>query len=521
MIFFVDLKKLWKQYGKLVLISTFVVFFIVYWYFLVSEPMNSDWLTTGFLKHQGAYENDSIGRWGRRYAEMLIMKAMNPGLSFFVAASSLTLMAILLIDLYEIKSRWFRAMLGPILAVSPCIIDMMQWIADVLFYTSCICIMVLAGYIISRYDSLSSSCIVVMLLLTSLSIYQGYVGVFLAVVISHLLLSLLRSEENLLAYAIKFTIRCAICSASACIMYFVIWKTNSYIRHSAVSVYAGIDQIGNTRPISEYVKAFIRSYTLYIDYFKTDVLHIGWFWSVLFIISLVCILCRIFYLIRHGNLVSPLLVLILLSVLPLFSNVTCLLAIGYGMEGRTSMQCQLLFAFVIGLLSIYTVPPTISRALHIACIICSCTLIMAYGVRAYSSVRTWDIGTRAMKYQVERALTHALEDPQYKPDMPIVFIGFPSDSVAQELNPLHEYSYNDPYVFWKYKDEVLLGQWRQFVGYYFGVDIGWISDVDYQKVINSDAFSQMREYPSPDAYKVIDGYYIILLDIDSADLKPE
>ncbi len=136
-------------------------------------------------------------------------------------------------------------------------------------------------------------------------------------------------------------------------------------------------------------------------------------------------------------------------------------------------------------------------------------LAMGYGGRAYSTVRTWDIGSRVFKYQVQTALTHVIEDEQYVEGMPIVFMDFPDDDAAQAWNPLREYAYNEPYILWNTSDMVILGDWRVYVMYYFGVDIGQISDVEYDKIRDSEDFNQMSKYPSENAYAIIDGCYVV------------
>ena len=90
---------------------------------------------------------------------------------------------------------------------------------------------------------------------------------------------------------------------------------------------------------------------------------------------------------------------ILFLIIPLASNVMTIIARGYGLEGRTSFQCQLLIPFAAALISKaeWQGRSFFVKGIGMAAIL---PLVMGYGGRAYSTVRTWDIGSRVFKYQV-------------------------------------------------------------------------------------------------------------------------
>ncbi len=96
--------------------------------------------------------------------------------------------------------------------------------------------------------------------------------------------------------------------------------------------------------------------------------------------------------------------------------------------------------------------------------------------------------------------------------MPIVFLGFVDDDPVQAQNPLLKYSYYErAYPFWRDKYEVFY-IWNHYCMYNFGIDIGQITEDQYDAILSSSAYKPMKEYPSSKAYAVIEGCYVILID---------
>ena len=499
--------QIWREYGKRVAVSTSLVYVACYYYYLISEPLNADWLTLGFLKYHGAYWYDQIGRWGRRYAEILTFKINNPLVSLIVCLLCVITVAILLIDLWEIKEPVFRLLIGPALAVSHAVVDSMQYMHDLMFYMPAMLAAVLSAYVIVRHRSVRSNIVGIILLIASLSIYQAYLGVFLFVGVGSLILRLL-SEDGGIQECRRIAARGVVTAILGCAFYYLFWILTKVVRHTPDATYAGIDSVVGKRSVSELMAQVTLAYRLWIGYYKDNILHLNVFWLVLTGAALISLVRICIKRIADGKYLSLVIVGILFIIMPLASNIMTIAARGYGLEGRTSFQCQLLIPFAAALISKaeWRDRMLFVKGIGMAAIL---LLAMGYGGRAYSTIRTWDIGSRVFKYQVQTALTHAIEDERYREGMPIVFMDFPDDDAAQAWNPLREYAYNEPYILWNTSDMVILGDWREYVLYYFGVDIGQISDVEYDKIRASEDFNQMSKYPSENAYAIIDGCYVV------------
>lgn len=94
-------------------------------------------------------------------------------------------------------------------------------------------------------------------------------------------------------------------------------------------------------------------------------------------------------------------------------------------------------------------------------------------------------------------------------------MGFVNDDFVQEKNPLRQYSYFErAYPFWKDRYEVF-SVWPRYCWYNFGIDIGEVTPEQHDKIIASEKFKTMDQYPSNKAYAIIDGCYVILMDRDS------
>ncbi len=58
----------------------------------------------------------------------------------------------------------------------------------------------------------------------------------------------------------------------------------------------------------------------------------------------------------------------------------------------------------------------------------------------------------------------------------------------------------------------MIGSWREYCLLTYGIDIGIITDKEYQKIIDSPDIKQMKDFPSKDSCCVINGCLVIMLD---------
>ena len=500
-------KKQWGGYGKYVLVIMSIVFVSTYFFFLLHEPINADWLTVGLLKYNSSYLTDQLGRWGRRYAEILALKICNPCMSMLMCMTCLFGVAMLLIDMWHIKEMTSRIAIGVAMVVSPAVVDTMQYTHTLLFYMPALFFSVLAAFFVVHGDSYRYVIAASAYLVITLSIYQAYIGVYLFVGVGSLILNFLSNNANI-KKCVYIGLRGIVTAFCGCAAYYVGWMITKVIWHTVGSTYAGIDNIMGKRSIEEVFSQIVLAYRLWIGYFQDSVLYLNYFWIALISTAIIAFAVICVNKIIHREYYSMVIAIVLTLIIPLVSNIMTIVARGYGLEGRTSFQCQLVIPFAVALIDKVRWNKYIFFLRWIE-LFATFLLIVGYEGRAYSTVRTWEIGNRAFKYQVQTAVTHAIEDERYEDGMPIVFMNFPDVSAVQSWNPLREYAYNEPYILWHTSDMVILGNWRKYVLYYFGIDIGEIRDYEYDRIWNDDRFKVMETYPSQDAYEVIDGVYVI------------
>lgn len=503
---------------KRVLLSTSIVYLTAYYYMLLSEPINADWLTLGFLKYHGAYWYDQIGRWGRRYAEALVYKVNNPLISHLVCCLCISASASLIIQMWKIRGNLFKTMIGPILVVSPAIVDTMQYFHDLLFYSFALLTAVLAGYVAVKYRGVISWLLSTMLIVLSLSLYQPYLNSFVFLIVGSVILSLISDKgADHSTEWIHMIKKGASAGVAGCIAYYALWKVIKFLRKTPQAEYAGIDTIDEPRSISLIMSQMKNAYLDFCSFYRRDMtLFISMLWKGIILLAFIAFLLISYRQIRQGKIKRVVMATVIIVVMPALCNPVCIVARSNG-GPRGEFMCQLMAPFTIALISELAnserVHTKILYVLKMVCLLCCMGLFFGMWTRAYSSIRTWDIGNRTTRFETAHALIHAMEDNRYTNGMPIVFMGIADMSFAQEMNPLHEYAYNDPYVIWDNdKDMAILGDWRKYVAYNFGIDIGEITDVEYEEILKSEEFKRMAEYPSDDAYSVIDGKYVILLD---------
>lgn len=240
------------------------------------------------------------------------------------------------------------------------------------------------------------------------------------------------------------------------------------------------------------------------------------FWIILAGVTLVCIVGVIIRLISNKALWKVVIILFLLTVIPPSANFMYLVLPEHGIQLQMTYQMQLLGPLCVAIIMLALSEKHLwNRMIFFISTVCLVGLIVGYSYCAYSSFRTLDIGSRHIKLYIQNAITHAIEDGEYKEGMPIVFLGFVNDDPVQEKNPLREYSYFErAYPFWRDQYEVF-SVWKEYCWYQYGIDIGNITTEQYARIKDSDDIKSMEQYPSYKSYAVIDGCYVILMDRES------
>lgn len=514
-------KERWKAYdGAYVFISMFIVAFAVYIYYLVLEPINSDTYCEGLLTYPVFRSDVSLGRWMTPYCAALTGYIVFPTLylgGYFLCNVLLTLF---LIDVWEIKGRKYRCLTGTIITVTPAIVGQTMYIYEMMTYIICMLCIVLSLYLtIKRKGKLSLS-IAAVLFSVSLGAFQANIGLVIFIILGYLLIWLLKDNNDSFKNFAEITVRSIVYGVAGVSLYWALMMLHLKLYGLDRPTYAGADRIGVVNSFVNAISHIRRPYRLFLSYYTDVNLFGGPLWGILALPALIYIFLAIRQLIHSHKFWKVAMIIIILALLPPGAEVMDIIAPEHGMQLYWTYQMQLFAPLCIGIVCTTSDiqdkwNPVVNKVAVTASYIGLFGLVLTYSLCAYSSFRTLDIGSRHIKLYVKNAVSRAIEDENYQEGMPIVFLGFVNDDPVQEKNPLRKYSYYErAYPFWKDRYEVF-SVWPKYCWYNFGIDIGEVTPEQHDKIIASDKFKTMDQYPSNKAYAIIDGCYVILMDRDS------
>ena len=505
--------------GRVVFISVMTVAAVTFFYYLTGEPKNSDCFNEGLLVYTNGDFDVSLGRWLTPFCMSLSWSIVNPLIHLIVYFLCDAVAAILLIDMWGIKGRILRILTGGIFAVAPAIVGQALYIHEMPTYAASLLLAFVSIFILSEYRGYISFIISSVFFALALGAFQSIIGVVFFVLPGCLFMALLGKDKTIK----DFTLLCGryagfgVCGV---LIYWVVLKV--YLKASGIArpSYAGVDEVGLSSVLSNFGHYIKRPYWIFLSYYRDDPLLGNVFWGLLILTGVSCGIYVLFKVIKDKLTWKLIPGVILILVMPLGANIIDIITPEHGVQLYMTYQMQLLAPFCLGVICMSgeMMPENNEKTRRIVSLvtgICLAGLIWSYCFQAYCSFRTLETGSRYIKYCVQNALSHALEDEAYEEGMPVVFVGFVNDEKAQKMNPLRAYSYYDnAYPFWKERYEVF-SVWRAYCAYYFGVDIGTVGADRYEAVLASDEFSKMTQYPSDGAFAVIDGCYVILMDRES------
>ncbi len=515
------LKNWWENVdAKMVLIATLGTAIVVYFYYLSLEPINSDCLAEGFLEYHNTRWAISLGRWGVPLFASFTGNVILPTLYLLLCVLCVAFSVMLLSDLWKIQGRLIRCLLGSLMIVAPAVVYPMVSIHAFLSCGISGFLSILSVYVLLSSNKLSHFIAASLIMTFALGSYQPYIGVILVTLIGSLILKIFRQDDISFIDLLKTVLRMGVFFVCGLGLYWLSMQLLFKIFDTGLSEYAGVNQIGIINTIINTLHYVKRTYREFIAYYRDTLLAGNLFWYMLFIITLLGIAFLLVKEYKKKKYWKIPVVLMLIFIMPPCANLIDIIVPGHGIQLHMTYQMHMLAPICIAVIDLVIeriefAGKLFRNSISLIVMICFSGLIIGYSMRAYSSFRTVDIGSRYIKYNVGNALSHALEDEAYTEGMPIVFMGFVNDDPVQEKNPLRKYSYYErAYPFWKDKGEVFY-VWPEYCWYYFGIDIGNITEEQYDQIIDSEEFASMEQYPSGKAYKVINDCYVIVIDSGS------
>lgn len=519
--FFERIKKYFNAERKFIFLATFILGVLAHFLLLTNLIFSQDGILNTFHYTAGDYEA-CLGRWGINIFDSL---RNNIGLPFITTLISIILMCftnILLIELFEIKSKFFKILTILSVVVSPslCMTLLYTYTADVYFYG--MFFSVFSVYAMHKLKNKKVGNVLgILSFFIMLSLYQSYMGFTVGLVMMLAIKKLLTTEKSSLE-VIKEVFFAAINLMIAGILYYIVTTILLKIKGLSMAGYKGANQISIKTILASFIPSVKTAYLAFIKYFFADgvVLNRAWKREKLFLyffgIFAISGLILIIKMVRDSNNKKETVLRIFFSgmfvlLLPLGLNIIAIMAPGNEIYYLIATQMLLIFPFAFAILEMLDTKKVFENLLNWAIVIISFIIMFTYFMAVVVTYQTAELSFEQAKTISNRILERMEETPGYRTDMNKLFAGVIDDVNFPKTLDLYNYAVTN-----SLRSSILhgtyMGQeitWRNFFNIYLGIPITFCSDYEYYTIITSDEFNQMEVFPAENSVKIINDVMVV------------
>ncbi len=453
------------------------------------------------------------GRWVG--GDLITTASIIPIVKFALVILALTLISVLICDLFQLKSKKSMILVPLLISTFPSLAMSFSYTFMVEVYIMALFTSILAIYFTVKNKKLLF--ISSILISFSLGYYQSYIGVASALAVIYLIKMCLDKEkvQNIL----KMFLRLLIMGLIGVCLYFVILKIILFINHTELSSYKGANEMG-IPPIKNWPFLLIRTYKHFIAYYlgvmffeKSTykiILHFG-----ILLLSAIILIKKIVKEKIYKEKALLLLLILLFIILPLATNIVDFMAFGTDITILNIYQFCLPFVLVVYILEKNTFNE--SNYLNTFLLI----LLLLFSWHNFIETNRYYLKNEEF-YEYTYALNNRVlmrieETPNYTYDMPVMMVGEFDSSFYKQLNNLTPWDnmvnydqslwgrylgYTDLYYFTEYK--VLT-----FINNQLGVELKSVSPEQREKILNTKEYQELKNWPNNDCIKIINDVLVL------------
>lgn len=519
--FFEKIKNYFNKERKFIFITTIIIGLLAHFLLITNLIFSQDGILNTFHYTAGDYEA-CLGRWGINFFDSL---RNNIGLPFITTLISIILMCftnILLIELFEIKSKFFKILTVLSVVVSPslCMTLLYTYTADVYLYAMFFSVFSVFSMYKMQNKKLGTF-FGVLSFFIMLSLYQSYMGFTVGLIIMLAIKELLTTEKSSFE-VLKKSFFSAIKLLIAGILYYAVTKILLKTKGLSMAGYKGADQISIKNILISFVPSLKTAYLSFVKYFFADgvVLNRAWKREKLFLwfygIFAISFLMLIVKIIKKSNNKKDVILRIILSIicillLPLGLNIIAIMAPGNKIYYLIATQMILIFPFVFMIFEMLDTKKVFENLLNWVAVIISFVIMFTYFMAVVVTYQTAELSFEQAKSVSNRVLERMEETPGYRTDMNKLFAGVIDDLNFPKTLDLYNYAVTN-----SLRGSILhgtyMGQeitWRNFFNIYLGIPITFCSDYEYYTIITSDEFEEMEVFPAENSVKIINDVMVV------------
>ncbi len=514
-------KKYFNQERKSVFLLTLIVGIIAHFLLLSKLILSQDGLLNGIHYTAGGYEA-SIGRWGINLFDSL---RNNIAVPFITTLNSILIMGfinLLVIDLFEIKSKIFKILtiLSVVLAPSLCMTLLYSYTADA--YLLAMFFSLFTVYAFDKIQNKKWGTIFGMAsFIMMLATYQSYMGITVGLILM-LAVKKLISEKNSSLSVLKELFLKAILLIFSAILYLIITKILLHINGLTMSTYKGTNEISISSILVSLVPSIKNAYLAFFKYFFADgiILNRAWRRETLFLI-----LFALFFVIYLGIFIKVmkkenrskeiwfrfLLATVLLMGLPIALNLVVILAPGNEIYYLIATQMILIFPLILTMFEKLNENSAFENLVNWAVVIISSVILITYFLSIVVTYQTIELTYNQAKTVANRIVSRMEQYSGYRSGMNKLFAGVIDDVNFPKTLDIYNLALTNGMrssilhaTYWGQEKT-----WKNFMNLYCGIPIEFCKDYEYYSIVNSEEFKQMDIFPGENSVKIIQDVMVV------------
>lgn len=512
---------------KSAFISALVSGIIVHSVIMINQPVCADPVL--FMDHYKASNWFLInqGRWATNILTSMRGYIVDPILSTMITVFSMAILSLFVVDLFRIKKTYNAIIIGASMVIHP-------YIANSLMYysTSGTVLNFLPGlalWIFYRWEAkpIWKYLITVILYTLVLGVSQGFICTITLFSLIILIVDLLEKRDKAITKFLKNIVLCGI----SCVIYEIIWIALMKISNIS-TLYGGAENYGVLNTLKQLPRSLKTVYLTMYAYFggNTWIHNTYWHREILYLILIVVtgleVILTIHSKYRKKEVDGKTIWAIIASILliPPFALSVLFITTEYKFYLMMANSFVLILPLFCKLLEQNSrVESRLSNVLNLSGLLSILIIMWTYVLSDIAGYRLLNHTYIQTKELAGRLLTRIEENEEFSYDMPVCFIGQPSSNVFQLDAKLFASSpggtFSQQGVFpeiWENSDG-----WGLYIYRYSGVKLNYYSNgkqSEIRRLAETNEFEEMKEYPSKESIKCIDGVMVVKLGEYDASL---
>lgn len=510
-----DIKK------RLAFIVAFIVGVITHINMITDLIMSQDGLWNSIQYFKPGNWEVTLGRWGIVLIQRLNNFIAIPNLTTVSCILIMSIVAVIIVDLFDLKSKLSIVISSCILVVSPSFLVTLLYVYTALSYCACMLFSCLAVWALYKLKNKRISYIASgLFFILSLSIYQSYAGLSIGLYLMVQIVKLIKRETKVKDVFISI-LKTGAFFLVAGIIYLVITKLVLYLFVLEMAEYKNADGFSIINILISLKNSLLYAYKDFFAFFFRDriIYNTNYrrevFFGILFISSSLMIITHFInskYETKKEKVYVALTCLILLLIIPLALNIIDLIMSASEVYVLTAGQMIVVIPFIFALvenIEKYSI-------LKWAMVLSSFCIIGTYYIADNASYTALKLTYNQALNTTERIINRIEETPGFDKSYPIVLGGIVGNTNFPRTSNIYDFTIgavvNNTTFHGTYGGQI--GTWVSFVKIYFGLDIIPANEGVYFDVITSEEYKNMEEFPGENSVKIRDGIIIVKLNDD-------